>query len=270
MALRTYLTGIADAIREKKGTTDPINAQDFASEIASISTGGGGENPLRTLIDGKRTYGGYYLCHSYQGDNVDFLNGIDFSATTDMSYMFYNCSNLISISQLNTSNVKNMMYMFTDCTKLTTIPQLDTSKVTEMKYMFYNCVSLPSIPQLDTSKATSISFAFSGCYKLTNIPPLDTGSATNMKNMFANCYNLPTIDITKLADNNKSFALYCYSLTKLIIRTMETIPTFGSLMLNSCYHLEGTVNAIYNPDGLQDGRIYVPDDKVDALKAATG
>lgn len=42
MALKTYLTGIADAIREKKGTSDPINAQDFASEIASISTGGGG------------------------------------------------------------------------------------------------------------------------------------------------------------------------------------------------------------------------------------
>ena len=47
MSLRTYLTDIADAIREKKGTSDPINAQDFASEISSISTGGGGtgDNP---------------------------------------------------------------------------------------------------------------------------------------------------------------------------------------------------------------------------------
>lgn len=39
--LAPFLTSIANAIREKKGTTDPINAQDFASEIASISTGGG-------------------------------------------------------------------------------------------------------------------------------------------------------------------------------------------------------------------------------------
>lgn len=34
--LKTFLTEIADAIREKKGTTDVINAQNFASEIASI------------------------------------------------------------------------------------------------------------------------------------------------------------------------------------------------------------------------------------------
>ena len=42
MVLTEFLTGIADAIREKKGTTDPINAQNFASEIAAISSGGGG------------------------------------------------------------------------------------------------------------------------------------------------------------------------------------------------------------------------------------
>lgn len=33
-----FLTNIANAIRTKKGTTAPINAQDFASEIASIET----------------------------------------------------------------------------------------------------------------------------------------------------------------------------------------------------------------------------------------
>lgn len=40
--LNSFLTGIADAIRSKKGTTDKINAQNFASEIESISGGGGG------------------------------------------------------------------------------------------------------------------------------------------------------------------------------------------------------------------------------------
>ena len=37
--LTTYLTGIADAIRAKKGTSSPISASNFATEIASISTG---------------------------------------------------------------------------------------------------------------------------------------------------------------------------------------------------------------------------------------
>ena len=40
--LTDFLTDVADAIRAKKGTTAKINPQDFSSEIASISTGGGG------------------------------------------------------------------------------------------------------------------------------------------------------------------------------------------------------------------------------------
>ena len=39
--LTDFLTDIANAIRTKKGTTAKINPQDFSSEIASISTGGG-------------------------------------------------------------------------------------------------------------------------------------------------------------------------------------------------------------------------------------
>ena len=38
--LESYLTTIADAIRQKKGTTEPINASNFASEILSIQGGG--------------------------------------------------------------------------------------------------------------------------------------------------------------------------------------------------------------------------------------
>lgn len=37
--LGDFLTGVANAIRTKKGTSGAINAQNFASEIASIQTG---------------------------------------------------------------------------------------------------------------------------------------------------------------------------------------------------------------------------------------
>ena len=40
--LKDFLTDIADAVREKKGTSDPINAQNLSSEIRSISGGGSG------------------------------------------------------------------------------------------------------------------------------------------------------------------------------------------------------------------------------------
>lgn len=42
--LTDFLTDVANAIREKKGTTDPINPQDFGDEIRNMS--GGGDNPL--------------------------------------------------------------------------------------------------------------------------------------------------------------------------------------------------------------------------------
>ena len=45
--LAPFLTNIANAIRTKKGTTETINAQDFASEIESI----GGGFPIYTMSD---------------------------------------------------------------------------------------------------------------------------------------------------------------------------------------------------------------------------
>ena len=50
---------------------------------------------------------------------------------------------------------------------------------------------------------------------------------------------------------------------------MPTIPYIDSNAFKNCFHFTGTTNATYNPQGLKDGRIYVPDDKVDALKKAT-
>jgi hypothetical protein len=41
--LKDHLKEVADAIRAKKGTTDLINPQDFATEIEGISGGGSGE-----------------------------------------------------------------------------------------------------------------------------------------------------------------------------------------------------------------------------------
>ena len=51
---------------------------------------------------------------------------------------------------------------------------------------------------------------------------------------------------------------------------MPTIPILSPYAFTNCYHFTGTTDPTYNPQGLKDGRIYVPDDKVDALKTASG
>ena len=197
------------------------------------------------------------------------IPSLDTSKVTNMTWMFGECNNLTTIPLLNTSKVTGMSYMFTYCNKLTTIPSLDTTNVTSMSNMFKNCVNLTTIPSLDTTNVTSMSNMFEGCKNLTTIPSLDTSKVTNMTWMFENCHKLTKIDISKLSNSNGSFTNRCYSLKTLIIRTMDTIPSLQSDSFNKCYHFYGTVDATYNPDGLKDGRIYVPDDKVESLKAAT-
>ena len=207
----------------------------------------------------------FYSCYS-----LTTIPQLNTSSCTNMESMFQKCNKLTTIPQLNTSSCTNMESMFSECNKLTTIPQLDTSKVTNMESMFALCTNLTSVPQLNTSSSETMYYMFSECNKLTTIPQLDTSKVINMENMFGYCRALEKIDITKFASsNNTQFAYSCYSLKTLIIRTMDTIPTLNSNAFTNCYHFYGTQNATYNPDGLKDGRIYVPDDKVETLKTTT-
>ena len=55
LQLAPFLTNIANAIRKKKGTTAPINAQDFAKEIESIETAAKGYT-LTMNVSSNNTY----------------------------------------------------------------------------------------------------------------------------------------------------------------------------------------------------------------------
>ena len=82
--------------------------------------------------------------------------------------MFYQCSNLTTIPQIDTSKVTTMTYMFGYCSNLTTIPQIDTSKLENMAYMFYSCTNLTTIPQLNGEKISILSQASGNCKLLEN------------------------------------------------------------------------------------------------------
>ena len=250
---------IRTAINNKGGTLTTTDT--FASYPSAIdSLPSGGNDWLKEYLD--ETKDASYMFCGYANNNgySTWYNNLTYERLQKI--LNYN----------TTSNVTNMNGMFFYCTKLTTIPLINTSLVTNMNNMFRSCYELIALPQLDTSKVTSMSNMFPHCSNLTTIK-LDTRNVTNMNKMFSECNKLTTIDITHMnitsTSDSNSFAYACYSLTKLIIRNMTTIPTLNSNSFNGCSHFTGTTDPTYNPQGLKDGRIYVPDDKVDALKTAT-
>lgn len=145
-----FLTDVADAIREKKGTQETIQASDFDTEIENLPSGG--DNNAK----------------------------IDTSLQYDMSYGAGIRSLIKSIDEIDTSNMSNMNSMFNTCTHLYSIPLLDTSNVTNMANMFTRCLFLTDVPLLNTSKVTNMYGMFSDSFRLTD---------TSLDNVLQMCIN---------------------------------------------------------------------------------
>ena len=138
----TTLTGIAEAIREKTGGTDPVAVSDMAGKIAEIEAGGG---DIDALIDRSITE----ISSS--------------SATSIGSYAFYSCIALTTADfPVATSIGSDAFY---SCVALTTA---DFPVATSIgSYAFYFCRALTTA---DFPVATSIeSNAFRSCSKLKSL-----------------------------------------------------------------------------------------------------
>lgn len=114
----------------------------------------------------------------------------DFSEITDISYMFFNCRNLQTIPELDTSRFTNMESMFRYCSSLQTIPAIDTSNVTNMGYMFAGCRSLQTMPAIDTSNVNGMFDMFNGCVNIQSLPSINcSGIDTTLWGAFGNYFN---------------------------------------------------------------------------------
>ena len=235
--LGNFLTDVADAIREKKGTTDAILASNFDTEIASIESGVDINEYLSdTITKGDSSLGGWTK-------TIIKLRSPLTIEGTDATYMFYRCL-LNELPQIDTSSVTNMNNMFSGCINLATIPQLDTSSVTNMSNMFYGCGSLTIIPQLDTSSVTNMSDMFCNCTSLATIPQIDTSSVINMNNMFSNCIHLTTIP--QLNTSNVTNMSYMFS----DCARLATIPQLDGEKLTSVAYIFNNCKSLENFNGI--------------------
>ena len=133
-----------------------------------------------------------------------------FRELKDISFMFSDCSSLISISRFitwNTENVTNMRGMFAACTSLKNLPDLSllkTDNVKNMRGLFAGCEILESIPDIsgwNTENVTDMQYMFHNCLKLKTLPDIskwNTSNVIDMRFMFYNCSSLIVLpDISK-------------------------------------------------------------------------
>ena len=123
---------------------------------------------------------------------------------TDLSYMFYECSSLKSISDLdnlNINNVTNLSYMFYGCSSLSSISGISewkTNNVVDMSHMFHGCSSLKSlqlISKWETNNVEDMSYMFYGCSSLNYIDDIFEWNINKVKDI-----NLILYDCDKLGD----------------------------------------------------------------------
>lgn len=142
--LSDFLTEIADAIREKKDSTDLIEAQDFADEIRSMTS----FNPLQYMIDngpgGQPSAQGLFANSGLTSLDL-VLEHVDLSQCVSVYQLFYYCMNLISVPPLKLDSAQNFMECYAGCLSLEEVAPVNTDKATCIDGMFKYCYRLKTI-----------------------------------------------------------------------------------------------------------------------------
>ena len=110
--------------------------------------------------------------------------------------MFYDCNDLIYISELNNLNINDISFMFYGCKSLKFLPDISQWKIENiinMNKVFYGCeslLSLPNISKWNTYNVKDMSYMFFKCKSLLNLPDISKWNTNKVKNMSYILYNL--------------------------------------------------------------------------------
>lgn len=236
------LTGIANAIRGKNGSTTTYKPSEMAAAITAIS-GGGPEIPESAfVISGNCSYrfanGGWdWFLENYRNrittSNIEYVQNMFASSNIENIPFEINC--------IDTS--MNMANMFYGCKKLKELPKINNVKASTLSRFAYYCNSLKIIPSdyfntWDFSKISNAASAYSGdasymfyrCVQLRSLPTDWLGNMNKIANNnyvyfnngFSSCesldelINLP-IPYTATYTYNmfSGLVLYCFRLKNL-------------------------------------------------------
>lgn len=231
--LSDYLLDIANAIREKKGTTRPINAQDFANEIASIQTSGGGEagseSDMIALLEGS-------------------ISHLSSNATKIRQYAFRGLTSLKSVDLPNVESIDGNAFYATGLLSAS-FPKCSSMGAYAVSYT----TSLVSIdfPELTTVAANGL--RDNSALENVNLPKCVTINTQGLRNSKA----LKTIDLPKVTMIGSYAFAGSTQLSSITLRSSTVCQLDASSALSDTLIASGA------------GYIYVPEDLVDAYKGST-
>ena len=91
-------------------------------------------------------------------------------SVTNLGTFWYDRSDIVEFSHINTSSVTTFAYSWLNCSSLQEFPLLDSANVTDMQQAWLNNVSLQSFPALQAPLCTNFTSAWNGCSALTSFP----------------------------------------------------------------------------------------------------
>lgn len=190
----------------------------------------------------------FYNCSSLQ--EIENIENLHTENSNNMSGMFCRCNALetLDVTNFDTSNVEKMNYMFDSCKKLKKLDcnGFDTSKVTKMYGMFSECneLTLLNISNFNTHQVDDMKYMFLGCNKLqtVDVSKFNTSKVSDMQHMFNRCYELKNLNLTSFDTSNVNnmgcMFLSCRNLTKLDLSSFNTTKVENmSSMFQECNKL---------------------------------
>jgi surface protein len=213
---------------------------------------------------------------------VNFIN-CDIANKSDLSYLFYYCSSLESITGLfdyDLSNVTNLYYTFCKCSALSFPDVLKlklSNKLTSLYYTFAECSLLTSI---DTSEwnlenVTTMAGTFSNCLKLKSIDLSPLSKATKLSSINSILYNaekLESIVLSAFTPSNSLYMSYAFAQTKIEsldlsgwdlsnVANIDYAFTFSrikSITFGSSIPADLSCKFSYSTTSITSGILYVP------------
>lgn len=214
--LTDFLTGVADAIRAKKGTFSTINPQDFESEIETIQTGVDTADATATAADiraGKTAYVNEEKVEGsiqdYNGESEPASGKSLFARMVDRSITEVTAEDLAGITKIG-------IYAFYYIKTLANVT-IPNGVTTIGMSAFQNCTNLMNVT-IPNSVTIIRTGAFKNCSVLREIT-IPNSVKTLESELFTYCHNLNNITIP-----NGIFEISGYMFTSCTNLTLITIP----------------------------------------------